>query len=148
MSVKLSTGLRNHILATGSLKSAMDGSVIRIYSGAVPGNPDDGVGSATLLTTISNDGTATGITFAAAAASGVLAKESTEVWKGTNVAGGEHKFFRIEAISDNGTASASAKRIQGTTGVVGADLNLSNAVLVNGAEQSIDYLNVALPVGA
>lgn len=148
MSVKLSTGLRNHILATGSLKSAMDGGLIRIYSGAVPGSPDDSLGSATLLTTISNNGTATGLTFATAAVAGVLQKESTEVWKGTNAAGGAHTFFRIEAISDDGSSSASAKRIQGRTGVVGADLNLSNAVLVNGAEQSIDYLNVALPVGA
>lgn len=147
MGVKLSTGLRNHLLATGSMKAALDGMVLRIYSGAVPGSPDDSLGSATLLTTISNNGTATGLTFATAAVAGVLQKEATEVWKGTNVAGGAHTFFRFETTADDGSSSASAKRVQGTTGVVGADLNLSNATLVNGADQTIDYLNVALPVG-
>lgn len=36
MTIKTSTGLRNHALATGSIKSALDGLVLKLYGGAVP----------------------------------------------------------------------------------------------------------------
>lgn len=143
--LKPSTGLRNGMLATGSFKSLMDGAKLKIYAGTVPASADDALGGATLLCTISNNGTATGLTFDAAAVGGVLAKTPAEVWSGTNVAGGVATFYRLETAADDGSASTVFPRLQGTVGLAGADLNLSNTTLVSAAPQVIDYYTVALP---
>lgn len=142
--MKLSTGTRNHLLVTGSLKSALDGGLIKIYSGAEPATADEAV-TGTLLCTISNNSTGTGINFETAAASGVLTKETTEVWSGVNAASGTAGYFRHVASGDDGTSSTTQKRMQGSIAVAGADLNLSAVGLTSGATQTIDYYNVALP---
>ena len=36
MTVKSSTGFRNHVLAVGSVKDALDGSELKLYGGRVP----------------------------------------------------------------------------------------------------------------
>ncbi len=41
MSLKLSTGLRNFLLAEGSLRKAFEDGIINVYSGAAPASPDD-----------------------------------------------------------------------------------------------------------
>lgn len=71
-----STGLRNHLLATGSLKDGLDGGVIRLYSGTVPASADDSIGAAVLLCTVSLASAGTGITLAASASAGVITKNS------------------------------------------------------------------------
>jgi hypothetical protein len=143
--MKASTGLRNYMLASGSLKDALDGGEIRIYAGTVPATADAAIGSATLLCTITLEGGATGITFAAAAAAGVLQKNASEEWSGTNADSGTATFFRHVVDSDDGSESTTALRIQGTVNTVGADLNLSSTSLVAAAEQTIDYYSVAIP---
>lgn len=144
--MKVSTGLRNALLDAGSLASQMDLGFIKIYAGPVPASADAALGSATLLCTISNNSTGTGLKFETAAADGSLPKESTEVWSGVNAAGGTATFFRhVAATGDDGTLSTTQKRIQGTIGASGADLNLSSVNLSNGATQTIDYYSVTLP---
>lgn len=145
---KLSTGLRNGLLAVGSLKELLDTGKIKIYAGSVPASADDALGGATLLCTISNGGGATGLTLASAASAGVLTKTLAEVWSGTNVAGGTATFFRWEMGGDDGSASTSAIRLQGSVGVAGADMNLSSVNLTNGAPQALDYFTVAMPASA
>jgi hypothetical protein len=142
--MKASTGLRNKLLDNGSLKSIFANGFIKIYTGAAPASADDAV-TGTLLCTISEDATGTGINFAAAAAGGVLSKDASEIWRGVNVAGGTAGYMRHVAAGDDGTSSTTQARMQGTVGLAGADLNLSNVLLVNGASQSIDYYNAALP---
>lgn len=143
--MKLSTGLRNALLSGGSLKASLDGGEIRIYSGTVPADADASIGSATLLVTIKNGGS--GINFASSAASGVLNKASAETWSGTNAATGTASFFRHVLSADTGASSTSAVRIQGTTAVAGADLNLTSVSLTSGATQTIDFYSVAMPAG-
>lgn len=143
--LKRSTGLRNAMLVTGSFKNRMDGCFMKIYGGPVPASSDDAIGAAVLLCTISNNSTATGLTFAAAAAGGVLSKTVAEVWSGNNVADGDATFYRMEKPGDTQGASTTEERVQGTVGVAGADLNLSNTTLVNGAPQAINYYTVAMP---
>lgn len=145
---KLSTGLRNGLLTTSSLKGLLDTGKIKIYAGTVPASANDALGSATLLCTISNNGTATGLTLASAAADGVLTKTLAEVWSGTNAAGGTATFFRWEMTGDDGSASTTAIRLQGTVGVAGADMNLSSVSLTSGAPQTLDYFTVAMPASA
>lgn len=142
MPIRMSTGLRNALLSGGSLKATFDaGSEIRIFSGAIPASADDGIGSATLLCTIRNG--ASGITFAPAAAAGVLEKNPSETWSGTNVASGVATFYRHVLTGDANSASSSAPRYQGTVATVGADMNLTSASLTSGATQTLDFHSVS-----
>lgn len=145
MTFKVSTGLRNKLLDTGSVKSIMANGLIKIYSGPVPNSADDALGgSNVLLTTISNNSTGTGLTLGAAA-NGVIPKTASEVWSGNNVAAGDATFYRHVAPGDDGTLSVTQPRLQGAVAVAGAELNLSSVSLSAGAPQTIDYYVVAAP---
>lgn len=143
--MKLSTALRNALLSGSSLKAALAGGELRIYSGPVPAAADDAIGSAVLLSTIKNG--SAGINFDAAAAGGVLGKAPAETWSGVNVAGGAASFFRHVLSADAGALSTTAPRIQGTVAVAGADLNLTSVALSSGATQTVDFYSVAMPAG-
>lgn len=146
MTLKASTGLRNALLVTGSLRDTMDLGFINIYAGTVPADADAALGGATLLCTISNNSTGTGLTLeSAVAAAGVAEKTIAEVWSGVNAATGTASFFRYVAPADDGTLSTSQPRIQGSVGVSGAELNLSSTSLTSAATQTIDFFNLALP---
>lgn len=145
MAYKVSTALRDGMLAGSSLKEQLDGGFIKIYAGTVPSTADDALGSATLLCTISVNSTGAGINFDTAASAGVLSKAPAEVWSGVNTATGTATFFRHVAATDNGALSTTAPRIQGAIGTSGSEMNLSSVNLVSGATQTIDYYNAALP---
>ena len=145
--MKRSTGLRNYMLVTGSFKQAIDGSVLHIYSGAVPASADDSIASAILLCTISLDGSGAGVTLAAAASGGTVSKNPNEIWTGDVVASGQATFFRMEKPSDASGASTSAVRLQGTVGLVNADLNLSSVNLVVGDARRINYFVGSISAG-
>lgn len=142
MAIRMSTGLRNALLSSGSLKSIFDaGSEIRIYAGTVPASAGDSIGAATLLCVIRNG--ASGITFASGASVGVLEKNAAETWSGTNSAGGVATFYRHVLTGDADTLSGSAPRYQGTVATIGADMNLTSPSLIAGATQTLDYHSVA-----
>jgi hypothetical protein len=145
--IELSTGLRNHCLSTGSFKAALDGGKMYWYSGAKPADADAAIdGAQVLLVTISDNGGAGGLTFAAAAAAGVLAKLASQTWTGTVVADGLAAFFRfVEAGDDPLAASTTAKRFQGTISTTGADINLVDPNLVTSDPNPVDSFNVTLP---
>ena len=146
MSIKTSTGLRNHMMAVGSFKNAMDGCVLRIYGGAVPASADASATGNTLLCSIYAGGTpGSGLNWGGAAVNGILTKAASETWSGTAGADGTATFFRFVALADNDTESNSATRVQGSVGLVAADLNLSSLQFTNGAPQSIDAFSMALP---
>ena len=144
MTIKSSTGLRNHALATGSIKSALDGLVLKLYGGAVPVDAD-AAEAGTLLATITVNNTGTALSFAAAADAGVLAKNDAEVWSGLVTTGGTCTHYRIQASGDTNAVSNTDIRVQGSVAKIGADLNVSDNVLVAAAIQNIDYFVVALP---
>jgi hypothetical protein len=145
MSIKISTGVRNHMLVTGSFKNAMDGGVLKIYAGTEPANADASIGSATLLCTVSNNSAGTGITFAAAASDGVLVKTASEVWSGAVTLGGVATFYRFVSLSDDGSLSTSAKRVQGVVGLVGVDLLVSTTTFVLGSTRIINSFTIGMP---
>lgn len=142
--MKLSTGLRNKLLDTGSLKATFAAGFLKIYSGAAPADADAAV-TGTLLCTISIASGGTGINFAAAAVAGVLQKLSSETWSGVNAATGTAAYFRHVAAGDDGTLSTTQARIQGTVATSGADLNVASVALVAAATQPVDFYSVALP---
>lgn len=144
MAIKVSTGARNKMLDTGSLKSIMALGFIKFYTGAAPATADAAV-TGTLLVTISNNSTATGINMAAAAVAGVLEKLSSETWSGVNAATGTATYYRHVAVGDDGTSSTTQARIQGTIATAGADMNLSSTSLTSAAIQTVDFYSIALP---
>lgn len=145
MAIKTSTGLRSSLLSTGSLRSVLNLGFINIYAGDVPASADAALGSATLLVTISNASTATGLTLEATATAGVIAKEPSEVWSGVNGASGVASFYRHVAPGDDGLESTEQARIQGTAAVFGGDMNLTSTTLTSGATQTIDFYTLSLP---
>lgn len=145
MSVKLSTGLRDYILLTSDFKAGVDGGVIYIYNGTPPATADAALAGNTLLMIISDNATGAGINMDTAVASGVIAKAPGQTWRGQAVADGTGTFFRYAGLSDDGLLSTTEKRLQGTVGVVGADLNFASAAFVTGQYKNIDTFNVTQP---
>lgn len=144
MAIKTSTGLREALMVTGSFASLMNGGKIKIFSGDPPASAD-AAETGTLLCTITNNATSTGLTFAASAPGGVLSKDATEVWLGNNVASGTAGYYRFVQAGDTGALSTTQYRYQGTVANVGADMNISNPSLVIGAPQRLNYHVVTLP---
>ena len=145
MTIKTSTGLRNGMLGTGSLKARLDGKVLKIYAGTAPATADSALGGATLLCTVSSNATGTGLTFDATPINGVLFKDPTQIWRGVNAASGTASFYRLQDIADDDSASTVNERVQGGVGVAGADLNLSSVSLTAAASQNIDFYSIELP---
>lgn len=142
MTISTSTGLRASMLLGPGVKPTLDGGEIRIYAGITPASADDGLGAATLLSTVKLDGT-TGLTFDDSTA-GLLKIPASANWFGTNSATGVATFYRICLPSDTGSASTTAPRVQGSVGVVGADLNLDTVSLVSGLETPIRSFNIGI----
>lgn len=144
MAIKFSTGARNKMLDTGSLKSIFALGFIKVYSGSAPATADAAV-TGTLLCTVSNASSGTGVNMAAAAVAGVIEKLSSETWSGVNAASGTAGYYRHVAVGDDGTLSTTQARSQGTIGTAGADMNFSSTSLTSGATQTVDYFSYALP---
>lgn len=143
--IKLSTAVRVALAVGGSLKSTLDGGLIRIYSGSVPASADAAIGGATLLCEISAGGGGTPVTFESTAPLGVLKKSVSETWTGTNLADGTPTFFRYVLGGDDGSASSSAPRFQGSAGVLGSDMYISSLPLVTGQPLAFSVFELAVP---
>lgn len=145
MALKLSTGLRDYFIATGSFRAALDSGEIHLYAGPEPLSVDSALaGANTLLCVIKTD-VAAGLTFEAVPVGGTLTKKLSEIWQGPVLATGIATFYRYEKSGDTGVGSTTAIRVQGGIGIAGADMNLSNTSLVNGAIQRLEAFSVAFP---
>jgi hypothetical protein len=116
---------------------------IKIYTGTQPTEADDVV-SGTLLVTISNASTATGLTFQDAA-SGVLAKTSAETWSGVCGNTGTAGWFRLSAPADLATDNTTDVRIDGAISTSGSQLNMSSLAFTSGATETISTFTITLP---
>ncbi|MDR2333755.1 MAG: hypothetical protein LBE61_09750 [Burkholderiaceae bacterium] len=146
MTTKASTGLRNHVLVTGSARAGLANGFLDIYGGPEPATADAAIDPATqiLLVRIYSDGTSTGINLAATAADGFVEK-AAEAWTGTVIESGRATFFRLVGAADTGVLSTTQPRLQGSVARAGGDLNLSDVELVAGDPQAVNYFTVALP---
>lgn len=154
MAFKISSGLANHLMATDDLAGGLDGGLIKIYGSPVsqeaanaliPPTANAALGSATLLVTISVNGTGTGLTMDPTPISGILYKDAAETWLGEISASGYPAFYRFAAIADDGTESTTAKRCQGSVGQLGTDLVIKSSYLTLGNEQRIDSYAIGIP---
>lgn len=148
--LKVSTGLRDAMLNSGSLASVMeagDGGHIRVLSGTAPASADDAeTGSLLLIVTTSGitTGSAGSTLLLGAPASGVISKEAT-AWMGTAALSGTPTYFRHVATGDTGALSTTQARIQGDVGLVGAALSMGVSSLVSGNTYPIDACNYRFP---
>jgi hypothetical protein len=154
MPVKMTVALRNHTLATGSVKDALDGGRLYLFAGTVPATAEAALDIGTTHTLVaevteSDDGV-TDLTFDATAADGVLQKAGDEDWEATAAATATMTFFRFCENGDNGEGAASTtlKRIQGTIGPNGSyDLQRPNPTVSASDPITINMFAVALPAG-
>lgn len=146
MALRLSTGYRQSALGTADFQSEFAVSFINIYSGSQPSDADQAA-SGTLLATIYSDGTAIGVSFDAPVA-GVIAKAVAETWSGTAGAEGTAGWFRLfEAGGDPSILSTTESRIDGNVATSGANMNMSNTFVANGAVQTISTFAITFPAG-
>lgn len=146
MAIQISTALRNHIAVDGSVRGALNGLVIKLYSGTVPSSADAAIsGDSTLLCTISTDGSGAGLNFETSASGGVLTKASADTWEGTVAETGTATYYRFCTTGDSEGSSTSAIRVQGTVGTVNSDLLLSSTGLTSSAVQRLGYYSLTIP---
>jgi len=151
MTVKLSTGARNKLAGTTGFGAAFEAGVMHIYSGPQPASPDSPV-SGTLLGIVTKDAAAfafgapaNGLSFGAPVA-GVVAKQAADIWKMTGLALGTAGWFRLMANApDNFGASTTLVRMDGSVGVSGADLNMSNIAIDVGTPSTCDIFQFTIP---
>ena len=145
MAQKMSTALCNQLLDTNPLATIFASGFVVLYSGTVPATADAAATSAVRQVVIGAPGPGTGVTFNAAAAAGVIAKNSTETWNGTVANSATITFYRVVTAADDDTADSGLiyPRIQGTVGAGGADMNLADPALVAAAPFQMNYFTEA-----
>ena len=149
MALLASTGLRNKVLDTGSIKSVLAGGFIHVYSstiGNIPATADAAIdpGVHTKLLTVYGDGISTGLNLGTASG-GAIGKAPAETWAGTVLATGNAVFFRYVGSADTGALSTTQPRLQGRVGVSGAELNISSLALTSGNTQAVNFISISLP---
>ena len=123
---KESSGLRDYIQLTGSRKAGLEAggnACLTVYAGSIPASADDGIGAATALVTLTNNGSApvgsNGLSLEGTLSSGALVKAYAETWSGTvsNSGAAIATFWRWYNYTDAQTGtSTTALRVQGTVG--------------------------------
>lgn len=138
----ISTGLANALLGSQSLKDALAGGKICIYSGAAPTSADAAATGTLLCTVTLGANPASGITLDTAAA-GAITKPAADTWSGSNVANGQASYFRWVTLADDASQSSTAKRIQGLVSTSGAHLNMTSVNLVQGETTILNAASVS-----
>lgn len=150
MAFQFSTGFKDNLLDTESLKSIFDDGFITIYAGTIPASPDDGIGAAVAIVeyTDANQvaGVGTGLDLEAAAVGGAISKAAAQVWEGTAGATDTATFFRFYQLADaQSGASTTAPRIQGTVGGGGADLFVASTSFTSAVDYTLDMFSLSIP---
>lgn len=151
MTIKLSTGLRNKLAGPSGFGETFAGGVMYIYSGSQPITAD-AAATGTLLGIVTKDaaafafGTLTnGLAFDAPVA-GSVSKAAADVWKMFGLALGTAGYFRLMGnAADNLALSTTLPRLDGSIGVSGADLNMSNIAIDVGVPSTIDIFQFTVP---
>lgn len=156
MAEKFSTGLRNAMLETASLKDIMADGIICIYGGTQPADADTTEGSATLLMKLTlsggafTPGSATNGINLGTATGGVISKASLETWSGVGLAaagtGTTATWFRYYDNDMVTGTSTTAKRIDGAIGSsTSYDMRMSNTTIVEDGPSTVSTFTITIP---
>ena len=135
-----------------SFGEALKNGVIKIYGGTRPTNADASIGAATLLGTVSLNGSTFtpgsptyGLNFAAAA-NRSIDKVTADVWQFAGLANGTATWFRyVGNAADDTAASTSLPRVDGTIAAFGGDVTLSNTTIVTANIYTFNQCLLAWP---
>jgi hypothetical protein len=155
MATRFSTGLRNALLVTGSVKSVLAGGEIRGFTGSQPASADKAETGTPLITytLASGDHTAgettNGINFDTAT-DGVLSKDADETWSGKGKETGTIGWFRFYDKNVVTGESTTAVRYDGSVTITGGggQLLLSSVSIVANATSTIDGFTYTQPASA
>lgn len=141
-----STGLRNKILDTGSLKSILANGFVHVYASAladIPATADAAIDPAkhTKLLTVYGDGISAGLNLGTADG-GAIGKAGGETWAGTVLVDGNAAFFRYVGSADTGALSTTQPRFQGRSGTANAELNLGSIAMVSGTTREVKFVSI------
>lgn len=146
---KFSTGLRTGMLNGEGLKEQLDGGRIRIFSVAssseIPTTADGAESGTPLMELTAGGDGVTGLTFEPPAG-GAISKAADEVWMTSSIDdAGTCAYFRFVGSADAGGDSTTEPRIQGTCGIAGTDMVLTNLNVVAGVPWTLNFFNITLP---
>jgi hypothetical protein len=142
---KSSTGLAAAMMVTGSFVSVMNLCKIKVFSGSEPATAD-AAETGTLLLTITNNSTATGLTWEAAATGRAALKKGSETWSGVVASSATAGYFRVVAAGDTGVLSTTEARLQGiVSNTASADLFFTNPAFTASETKSLAAFSVELP---
>lgn len=144
ISVKLSTGLRNHIATVGSAMAALQNGFIDVYGGAEPATADADVTGLTRLMRFSLGGAGAGLPLVLAG-DGVFGKSASDGWSGAGDANGVPAWFRHVGPADTRVLSTTEPRIQGNIDLAAAALVLTELSVAIGVTISIDEYAITIP---
>lgn len=119
---------------------------LSVYTGAQPATADLPA-TGNLLYTLTNNGDGTtGLTWGDSSG-GVIAKESSEQWRGSAVAAGTAGWFRFYEAGDTPTtASTKAARFDGLIATSGGEMNMTNTAIELGAVQTCTTASYTAPM--
>lgn len=151
MTIRASTGLKNAMLGTVGLQTAMQDGVIRVYSGSQPASADAAV-TGTLLMEITLNGGAfahgsptNGLEWDTPV-NGTISKPVADTWQGAGITNGVAGWARFCANPlDDGSSSSALARIDMSVGKGTGDLQLSNVNVVISAPITVDVATLRLP---
>lgn len=154
MTIRISTALRNAMAGSVGFAGALTNGSIEIYSGPQPLTADAPI-SGTLLGRVTVNGGAwaegsptNGLQFDPVT-NGTVAKKAADTWKFTGLANGTAGWFRFRANAADAGADDSTTvthpRLDGSVGVSGADLNMSNINIVTGGPNTVDVFSFTQP---
>jgi hypothetical protein len=84
MALQFSTGLKDSVLVTGSLRAALTNGKLQIYTGTPPASADAAVTGTLLNTYTDTDSGSFDLTFESSTSNGSLVKTAAQTWSGTS----------------------------------------------------------------
>lgn len=149
MTVRESTGLRTAMCGAKGFSSIFESGCIEVRTGSQPVSANSAA-TGTLLGTITQasggftPGSPTnGLTFDAAV-NGSVSKSG--VWSFVGIADGTAGWFRLKGNAiDNGEASTTMPRLDGSCATSGGDMSISNILIAVGAPCTVDVFQYIIP---
>lgn len=137
----------------GSMDELLRDGVIEIYTGTQPSTADLAeTGTKLLRITISSGaftpGTPTNGLNLNGSSSGVVPKESGDVWSGVGLADGTAGWFRYYSNAYTTGASTTAVRFDGVCGVGSGELRMSSLSIATSATTTVDAATITQPAAS
>lgn len=142
MAVRISTGARNQILASGAQTCWDTTGRINIYTGSQPANAETGA-SGTLLATLTLASTSmSGSPSSGVLTFGTITSDTSIDADGT---AGWGRIYRTGDTAPGSAAGSTDRRLDFSIGTSGQDVNFDSTTFVEGGTAAISSLTLTLP---